>query len=240
MTLAAERARVAGLAGDFSSETGFNARLIDLRFESLLPYLEGAQSVLELGCADGRMTEHLARVAPDLTAVDGSLAYVEAVRGRLPGIEVVHALFEEFDPGKRFDVVILGHVLEHVAAPVDLLRRASALVAPGGRLIVSVPNADSLHRQAGVAMGMLASVTELNEADLRIGHRRVYTPSALAADVTSAGLEVEHLGGVFLKPVSNGQIEEHWPEELIRAYYELGKRHPELCADLMVIARHAG
>jgi 2-polyprenyl-3-methyl-5-hydroxy-6-metoxy-1,4-benzoquinol methylase len=236
--LASERARVAELTPDFSSEDGFNARLIDFRFESLLPVLDGVATVLELGCSDGRMTERLAAAVPSVTAVDGSRPYVEAVRRRLPGVEVVHALFEEYEPGGTFDVVILGHVLEHVAEPVALLDRARGFLAGNGRMVVSVPNADSLHRHAGVAMGMLGSVTELNEADLRIGHRRVYTRDALVADVRAAGLEPEQVGGVFLKPVSNGQIEEHWPEELIRAYYELGKKHPELCADLMVVARH--
>jgi hypothetical protein len=105
--------------------------------------------------------------------------------------------------------------------------------------IVTVPNADSIHRHVGVAMGMLGEVTDLNEADHRIGHRRVYTRATLVADVTASGLEVEHAGGVFLKPLSNGQIEEQWSEELVLAFYEVGKRFPEMCAELMVVAERS-
>jgi hypothetical protein len=82
---------------------------------------------------------------------------------------------------------------------------------------------------------MLGAVTELNDDDRRIGHRRVYTRDALVEDVEASGLRVEHAGGVYLKPLSNAQVES-WPEELIQAFYEVGKLHPELCAELMVVA----
>jgi 2-polyprenyl-3-methyl-5-hydroxy-6-metoxy-1,4-benzoquinol methylase len=231
-----EQRRLSELAPDFSSEEGFNARLIDFRFDAMRPFLEGRASCVELGSADGRMTERLAALFEDLTAVDGTAAYVEEVARRLPRVEAVHALFEEYAPGRRFHSAVLGHVLEHVADPVTVLEAARDLLEPGGVAIVTVPNADSIHRQVGVAMGMLGSTTELNEADHRIGHRRVYTRDALLADVDAAGLAVEHVGGVFLKPLSNGQIEEQWPEPLVQAFYEVGKLYPELCAELMVVA----
>ncbi|HZO95739.1 MAG TPA: methyltransferase domain-containing protein [Gaiellaceae bacterium] len=233
---ARERARLSELAGGFSSETGFNALLIDYRFEAMAPWLAGARRCLELGCADGRMTARLRRAAEHLTAVDGSASYVETVRARFPEVEAVQALFEEFDSAEPYDVVVLGHVLEHVADPVLVLRRARRLLAPGGRALVSVPNARSLHRQAGCVLGLLREPTDLNEADLRIGHRRVYTREALVADVRAAGLEPEVVTGVFLKPLSNAQIEATWDRELMDAFYELGKRYPELCAELLVVA----
>jgi 2-polyprenyl-3-methyl-5-hydroxy-6-metoxy-1,4-benzoquinol methylase len=231
-----ERMRLSRLAPDFSSEQGFNARLIDFRFDAMRPFLEGRGSCVELGSADGRMTERLATLFDDLAAVDGTEAYVREVARRLPRIDAVHSLFEEYRPGRRFHSAVLGHVLEHVDDPVAILRVARDLLEPGGIAIVTVPNAGSIHREVGVAMGMLSSTTELNEADHRIGHRRVYTREALVADVRAAGMGVEHVGGVFLKPLSNGQIEEGWSEEQIQAFYEVGKLHPELCAELMVVA----
>jgi trans-aconitate methyltransferase len=228
------------LAPDFSSEDGFNARLIDFRFDAMRPFLDGRRSCVELGSSDGRMTERLATLFPhDLTAVDGTAAYVDEVARRLPQVDAVHSLFEAYAPARTFETAVLGHVLEHVADPVTVLAAARELLEPGGVALVTVPNADSIHRQVGVAMGMLASTTELNDADHRIGHRRVYTRDALVADIEESGLTVQHAGGVFLKPLSNGQIEEQWDEPLIQAFYEVGKLHPELCAELMVVAVRA-
>jgi trans-aconitate methyltransferase len=235
-SLEEEQRRLSALAPDFSSETGFNARLIDFRFDAMLPFLEGRSSCVELGSSDGRMTERLATIFPDdLTAVDGTAAYVEEVARRLPQVTAVHSLFEEYTPGRQFGSAVLGHVLEHVADPVEILRVTRELLEPGGIAIVTVPNANSIHRHVGVAMGMLGAVTDLNDDDRRIGHRRVYTSDLLVGDVEAAGLRVEHAGGVYLKPLSNAQIES-WPEELIQAFYEVGKQWPDMCAELMVVA----
>jgi SAM-dependent methyltransferase len=46
-----------------------------------------------------------------------------------------------------FDAVRLWHVLEHVAAPLDLLRSARGLLRPSGVLIVGVPDFDSPARR---------------------------------------------------------------------------------------------
>jgi len=233
-----EKQRLQELQDNFSSHDGFNAQLIDMRFRSLKEWVDPKSSCLELGSADGRMTERLLEHAPDLTAVDGSPAYCERLEEKFPELEVVCSLFEEFLPEKKYQTIILGHVLEHVEDPVAILRHVcDHLLAPGGTAIISVPNANSMHRQVGVVMGLLEKTTDLNEADLRIGHRRVYTFETLTNDIVEAGLLVEAKQGVFLKPVSNYQIESDWSDELIEAYYQLGKQYNELCADLMVVAR---
>ncbi|HWN68041.1 MAG TPA: hypothetical protein VNM90_10415, partial [Haliangium sp.] len=68
------------------------------------------------------------------------------------------------------------------------------------------PNAESVHRRIGQRMGLLARLTDLNEADLRIGHRRVYTADLLRAHLLAAGLRVRLLTGLTFKPLSNAQL----------------------------------
>jgi hypothetical protein len=43
------------------------------------------------------------------------------------------------------------------------------------------------------------------------------------------------MGGVFFKPLSNGQIEEHWSKEMIQGFYELGKDFPGLSAEIYAV-----
>src|SRR3954469_4030095 len=103
-SLEEEQRRLSALAPDFSSDTGFNARLIDFRFDAMRSFLEGRSSCVELGSSDGRMTERLAELFPhDLTAVDGTEVYVDEVRRRLPRVTAVHSLFEEYAPGRTFE-----------------------------------------------------------------------------------------------------------------------------------------
>ena len=82
-------------------------------------------SVLELGPAEGIMTDILyPHFEDDYTVVDGADFFVEDLVKRYPKIKGYTALFEEFKPGRKYDNIVLGHVLEHVADPVEILSLA--------------------------------------------------------------------------------------------------------------------
>jgi 2-polyprenyl-3-methyl-5-hydroxy-6-metoxy-1,4-benzoquinol methylase len=144
-------------------------------------------------------------------------------------------MIENFTIEKRFDNIILSHILEHLNDPIMVLKRIKKLLHPQGRLFIVVPNALSLHRQVGVAMGLLNKVTTLNDADRSVDHKRVYTPTLLKRHCKSAGLLIEKFGGIFLKLLSNDQIQTQWSPELIQGCFELGKRYPNLCSEIFVV-----
>ena len=229
-----EQERLRLVAQWYSNRTGFYSQLVVFGFRSLEPYfLPG--NVLEMGSADGQMTELLEGVFEDISVVDGSQEYVAAIRGRMPAVKAYASLFEDFDPPEAYDNIVMAHILEHVEDPVAILRRAAAWLKPGGRIQIIVPNAHSVHRLVGVKMGLLAASTDLNEDDVRIGHRRVYTPGTLQEDVSAAGLRVVDRGGIFFKPISNRQIEESWTQEMIDGFYELGKDFPDLATEIHLV-----
>ena len=90
-----------------------------------------------------------------------SLLEIQALGGEAYGIEadpnvrpVAEALglrihFGSLDddpfPGERFDLIVLNQVLEHIPDPLGLLGRLRERLAPGGRLILSFPNAASFY-----------------------------------------------------------------------------------------------
>jgi 2-polyprenyl-3-methyl-5-hydroxy-6-metoxy-1,4-benzoquinol methylase len=182
------------------------------------------------------MTGALAEAFPHLTLVDGAERFCVDLRQRFPKAHVVHSLFEQFETAERFDTIVLGHVLEHVASPPQLLRHVARFLAPGGVICSAVPNARSLHRQAAVVMGLLAHEDSLNEVDLHHGHRRVYYPETFRSDFVDAGLRIVHFGGYWMKPLSNAQIEQTWTPEMLEAFMQLGERYPDIAAENYVIA----
>lgn len=196
--------------------------------------------VLEMGPAEGVMTGRLAELSRSLTVVEGSSRFAEDLRRRLPQVEVTNSLFEDFRPARQFDVVILGHVLEHVDDPVTIMRHVKPWLAPGGRIFSAVPNARSLHRQAAVVMGLLEVEDALNDLDRHHGHRRVFNPETYRRCFTLAGLQIEHFGGYWLKPVSNRQIDASWTPEMLAAFMRLGERYPDIAGEIYVIASAAG
>jgi len=193
------------------------------------------RSCLELGPAEGLMTGILSKRFRDLTVVDGAKRFCSRLRRRYPRAHVVNTLFECFQPGRAFDTIILGHVLEHVQDPIRLLKRARSWLSPRGVLCAAVPNANSLHRQAAVIMGLLPRVEALNKADHQHGHRRVFDMKRLLDAFRKAGMRIQASGGYWLKPVSNAQIRETWTPEMLDAFMILGEQYPDCAGELYVI-----
>ena len=229
-----EHERVESLSDWYLKEQlDFDKRLIRFRYETIKSKLVGKIG-LELGPAEGEMTQFLLNDFESLTIVEGSSDLLAQIPDR-GNLVKIHALFEEFQPQQPFDSIILEHVLEHVDDPVGLLERVKNWLAPQGRLFLGVPNGNSIHRLVAVKMGLLDNPCQLNLRDHALGHRRVYTPQTFSADIEKSGLKVLEIGGVYFKPLSNMQIQENWSEEMIQGFYELGKDFPELAAEIYAV-----
>ncbi len=103
-------------------------------------------SVLDVGCSQGIASILLAREGLYVTGIDIDQPAIDyALRERAKEIESVqerltfHCVDLSSFPLATFDTVIMGEVVEHQTSPVRLLKRAAEFLAPGGRLIVTVP-----------------------------------------------------------------------------------------------------
>ncbi len=80
-------------------------------------------------------------------------------------------------------------------------------------------------------MGIIKRTTQLGQRDVEIGHKRVYTPNTLDRTLKSSGWEIVKREGIFLKPLSNEQME-IWPEQVLEQLLVVGQRIPHMCAHL--------
>ncbi|MEY2571716.1 MAG: hypothetical protein QOE63_2066 [Acidimicrobiaceae bacterium] len=202
---------------------------------ALLRALQGASRVLEMGYGTGLITgELLARGVP-IEVLEGSPVLSEHAREAHPGLVVHTGMFEEFD-GTDFDAVLALHVLEHVDDPVALLDRIVRWIRPGGTLVAVTPNAQSLHRQLAVKMGLHEHLDDLSPRDHLVGHQRVFDLSSLRATLEAGGLECTDEFGYFVKPLANGQMLE-WSDALLEGFNALADIVPAwLCANIGVVA----
>jgi methionine biosynthesis protein MetW len=100
--------------------------------------VEPGSRVLDLGCGDGELLAHLARVGSSGTGVDLDPASVlTAIRRGVPVIELdLDTQLGEFADGS-YDLVVVSQTLQAARHP-DLVLREIARIA--GRGVVSVPN----------------------------------------------------------------------------------------------------
>jgi hypothetical protein len=92
----------------------------------------GPLAILDYGGGTGGMMQSFAAAGHECWVVD----YVDTT---LPGIRRLGATLDEIPEGRRFDVIICSHVLEHLADFVGTIRRLSEHLSDQGMLYVEVP-----------------------------------------------------------------------------------------------------
>jgi 2-polyprenyl-3-methyl-5-hydroxy-6-metoxy-1,4-benzoquinol methylase len=172
-----------------------------------------SRSVLSLGIGHSIVAQSIAALIPatlrSYRIVEGSPAAVQRFRETQPesASEIVLSLFETFDTARRYDMIEMGFVLEHVADPELVLRRFTGFLAAGGVVIAAVPNALSLHRRLGHAAGLLADPYALSAGDRALGHRRYFDMTSFTALTLRCGLRQHRAAGLMLKPFSTAQLD---------------------------------
>jgi SAM-dependent methyltransferase len=95
--------------------------------------------VLDAGCGVGMYLRHFAQVSEFVVGVDIDPDKVAEAREYVPRVQVASAEALPFSDGS-FDVVLSHEVLEHVGDDRQALQEAVRVLAPGGRLVLFVPN----------------------------------------------------------------------------------------------------
>lgn len=147
-------------------------------------------AVLDLGCANGGLLTALreAGCEGDLVGVDPSPVCVAAT-ARRSGLRAAVGWLTRLpaDLG-RFDLVILSHVLEHVADLSAVLAMLPGLLKPSGRLYLEVPDA-ARYADCLVSPFQDFNVEHINHFDL----------GSLARWVSGVGLSLERGGTLTLE-----------------------------------------
>ncbi|MCV9998883.1 class I SAM-dependent methyltransferase [Pararhizobium sp. YC-54] len=208
--------------------------------ERIIRRFGSVDSILELGIGHG-FTPGLFNAACERhVIIEGSQFVIDQFKAKSPDFtgEVVFSYFEDFETEERFDVIIMGFILEHVDDPGMLLERFKKFLKPGGRIFVAVPNAKSMNRRLGVELGKIDDIYSLNANDHAFGHKRQYCRDTLKHEMQSHGYSVSLEEGIYLKPLPLGVLKT-LPDfqENLDAMLRVGIDFPDLCVALLMEAR---
>lgn len=158
-----------------------------LQMEKLLDRLHrarpGARTLLDIGAGAGLLVEAARRRGLEAEGVEPSRSLVEAA-GRLHDVDLHQGVFPH--PGlaeRRFEMITLVDVIEHVGDPVGLLRALGEALEPGGALLLVTPDARSL----------AARLLGRRWWHFRLAHVGYFDRRNLTLAVQRAGLEVERV-----------------------------------------------
>jgi 2-polyprenyl-3-methyl-5-hydroxy-6-metoxy-1,4-benzoquinol methylase len=221
----------------YSEEQGFENVLLKYKILEILRFIQGP-AVLDIGCGVGFLCKALSGNVERVFGLDGSPVKIQRAKEINAASNIVYVLgmFEEWKPDTLFNTVVATNVLEHVENVHDFLNLCRNALAPGGQIIVTVPNALGLHKRIGMHMGLINDFYALTEADVAKGHQRVYNRQSLENDLKKENFAIVYSGGLLLKPLSSKQMEA-WDEGLVDALYEIGKELPDYCSSLIVVGK---
>jgi len=163
----------------------------------------GVERVLDVGCGGGDLgkllKEHGVREVHGVEAVEEArdLAAQHLDSALLGDIERMDLPFDE----GYFDCITFADVLEHLHDPVMALRKAKRVLAPGGVVIMSIPNVRFYEVVAMLAGGRW---TYADAGILDRTHLRFFTAAEMNNLVEAAGLELLRL--VPLSFVENDRL----------------------------------
>lgn len=202
----------------------------------VIKFAGDSKSMLELGLGHGFTTNIFSKHFERYVVVDGSSAVIENFKKNSPSCsaEIIETYFEDFSTNEKFDIINMGFILEHIDNPFQILTRFKQFLAPGGKVFVSVPNAEVLNRRLGNLAGLLPDMTVLSENDLLLGHKRYYTVKTLTSEIENAGYKLEHIEGIYLKPFTTKQILSlNFDDVIIKALCEAAIDYPELSCGML-------
>ena len=195
------------------------------------------EALLELGIGHGFTASIFSEACDQHVILEGSQLVIEQFREKHPDstAELVEGYFENYETSVRFVVIIMGFILEHVDDPGLVLRRYRALLKPGGKLFVAVPNGKSMNRRLGLELGLIDDLYSLNANDHALGHKRQFCRDTLKGLLADCGYRVEHEEGIYLKPLPLHVLKTLTDFEAnLQAMLRVGVDFPDLCVALLM------
>lgn len=103
--------------------------------------LDGTQSVLEIGVGTGRLAIRTAPMCRQFTGIDVSPKTIARARENLsdyPNVSLLCGDFMAADFPQPFDVIYASLTFMHIPQKVKAIAKITDLLAPGGRVILSL------------------------------------------------------------------------------------------------------
>lgn len=161
---------------DLENQRAISARMID----RVLPWAH-AGAWLDVGFGNGALLFTAAEYGFEPVGLDLRRDNVETIRQL--GVQAQCATLQDWPQPGRFSVISLCDVLEHMPWPASALRAAHAALRPGGVLLLSLPNADSV-------LWTLLSLNRANPYWSELEHYHNFGRARLERLLTDCGFDV--------------------------------------------------
>jgi 2-polyprenyl-3-methyl-5-hydroxy-6-metoxy-1,4-benzoquinol methylase len=112
------------------------------KFKEVSKYFDFPGSVLDIGCGLGEVLANFKENNWKCKGIELNKEAYDYCRKKWK-IDVINTPIEDWKTEEKFDAIMMWGVLEHLTNPVEVLKKADALLKRGGMIFIEVPYADS-------------------------------------------------------------------------------------------------
>ena len=176
------------------TEQRFRRKLFEYGLERVTDARDG-DSLLDVGCGPGLFMEVARAKGWQVAGVEINAHWGNKLKQT--GERICIGAFEDAVlPNGAYDCISMWDVLEHVPYPYLFIRKACKLLAPGGKLLLLVPNFDSLANRM---------LHEKSRSFDGAQHVNLYTEKTLTRSLDDEGFDLCSIETVFSEvgPINN-------------------------------------
>ena len=193
--------------------------------------------LLDVGAADGVLARRLREHGWRVTAIEADPALAAAAAPHCEALIQADLNAGLPELAEAFDVIVYGDVLEHLVDPLAVLRGLNRALAPGGAIVLSIPNVAHLW----VRLSLLGGRFEYGHRGLLDRtHLRFFTERSLRDLLREAHVRVERWTAtpVPLHQVVPSGWQGAWLDTVHSASAALARRLPRLLGYQFVVLGH--
>jgi len=160
-----------------------NEEIFDFFFQ-----LSRESKILDVGCGDGFFLFFLRELGfIDIKGVDVCPSFIIRCREKILNAEMVDII--EYKTDKKFDLITLIELLEHVKEPEAVLKHVNGLLKENGQILITVPILDSLSSKWSRLRKKTTRLSQCQAIDET--HLNAFTRNLIFAIIVKAGFIVK-------------------------------------------------
>ncbi|MGI9434766.1 MAG: class I SAM-dependent methyltransferase [Geminicoccaceae bacterium] len=173
-------------ADGYQTHTGFVSTLGAPVVALLAP--RPGETILDLGCGDGVLTETLVAAGVHVLGVDASAEMIEAAKAR--GLNVRRLAAEQLDLDAEFDAVFSNAALHWMLDPDAVIAGVARALKPGGRFVGEFGGHGNV---AAITVALVAALNERGVDGASVIPWYFPTPGGYQAKLEHHGFKVESI-----------------------------------------------
>lgn len=119
--------------------------------EKLINFVPPNSQVLDVGCSKGYIAREIKKKGCSVVGIDLNNEDLNEAKKHCD--RTILGDVTKKDIKEKFDVIILGDIIEHVSQPADLLKKLHGNLNKGGHILISTPNIVNIYPRLKIFLG---------------------------------------------------------------------------------------